>query len=279
MDKILILGTGQAQGDIIRHCRERGMTVYACSYISGDSAQADAHFFEQINIVDADAIEQYAREKGIDCIYSAGSDIAMPTVCDVSERLGLPHFVSSGTATICNTKSLLRDTLGASFEGNLAFREITSIEDEITIPYPLMMKPVDSQGQRGVYRIDSREEFLARFEASMSHSRQKKLILEEFVDGDEISVNTFSVGGEMIFSLISDRVVWENLPGGIIHRHLIPSRYDDGGEVTQAILSLVRRVLTALSINDGPAYFQIKMKSGRIPKLLEVTPRLDGCHM
>ena len=172
----------------------------------------------------------------------------MPSVSKAAEDLGLKHFVSSETARICNTKNVLRQYLG------------------------------DSQGQRGVYKINNYREFKEKISSSLSFSKSGKVIIEEFIDGDEISVNTFSVNGKIIFNIISDRIVWNEFPGGIIHKHVIPSKYGIG-EVKKKIENLVERVLNKLSIDDGPAYFQIKIKNGSEPILVEVTPRLDGCHM
>lgn len=279
MKKILVLGTGMPQADLILACKERGMEVFACSYLSGDVAEQYADHFAQINIVDIDAVEAYAKENGVDYVYSAGSDVAMPTVLTVSEHLGLRHFCPSETAHICNNKPLLRDTLTLDFEGNIKSQRMTSADEELKVDFPLIMKPTDSQGQRGVYRVDSYDEFRANFEKSLSFSREGAVIVEEFIEGEEISVNTFCRGGETIFALPSKRIVWEDLPGGIIHRHVIPFQYADRPDVCEKVQSLVQRTLKKLSINDGPAYFQIIVNADGTPKLVEVTPRLDGCHM
>ncbi len=279
MKKILVLGTGMPQADLIRACKERGYEVYACSYRSGDPGEAYADHFAKINIVDEEAVLSYVKENGIDTVYSVGSDVAMPTVFGVSEKLGKPSFCSSETAVICNTKSLLREKLGPDFKGNIPFQTMTAKTDPVTVSYPLMMKPVDSQGQRGVFRIEDYEGLLSRFDESMSHSRSGKLILESFVEGEEISVNTFSRNGEMIFFLPSERVVWEGFSGGLIHRHILPGKWADRKDVTEKVRDLVERTLERLQILNGPAYFQIMITADGTPYLVEVTPRLDGCHM
>ena len=179
MKKILVLGTGMPQGDLMTECRSRGMEVHACSYRAGYAAQSLADHFELINIVDETEVERYARKIGADYVYSAGSDVAMPTVFAVSEKLSLPRFCDPAAAIICNRKPLLRSTLGNDFEGNVRHQRITSPDEELTVPFPLMMKPTDSQGQRGVCRVDSPEEFRASFEHSVSFSREGAVIVEE----------------------------------------------------------------------------------------------------
>ncbi len=279
MKKILVLGTGMPQGDLINACKAHGMEVHACSYKAGYVSEKYADHFELINIVDAAAVEEYAKKICADFVYSAGSDVAMPTAFKVSENIGLPCFCPSDTAVTCNHKPLLREALGNSFEGNLLYQKVFSSDEKITIPFPLMMKPTDSQGQRGVCRVNNIEEFKANFEHSVSFSREQAVILEEFIEGDEISVNTFSKNGELLFFLPSDRIVWEEFPGGIIHRHVLPCKYTACKETCDRIRDLVERTLNKLNINNGPAYFQIMISKNGIPKIVEVTPRLDGCHM
>ena len=274
MKSILILGTGNAQEDLIKLCKEKGLEVYACSYSQGEKAERYVDHFAQINIIDTNKIEEYVKKHQIDYIYSVGSDLAMPTVAKVAENRGMICPVSFNITFICNNKG----ALGGNFDGNLKYMILSDIPDKIRLEFPVVMKPVDSQGQRGVVTVYNMKELTELFEGTMSYSREKKVIIEEYVEGDEVSVNVFVKNGEIIFSLISDRIVWEEYPGGIIRKHELPSKYA-GLEEENKINNLVKRVINKLEILNGPVYFQIKLKNGKEPKLLEVTPRLDGCHM
>ncbi len=275
--RTLILGIGQAQVDLAAVSRSLGYEILACSNTDAGAARELVDIFEVIDIADADRVEVFAREQGADLVYSVGSDIAMPTACLVSERLGLPHLVSSRTARICNSKPDLRAHLGPEFVGNLEYQTVQHWEEIRASRYPLVMKPSDSQGQRGVCRVESLEEARRSFDATRAFARDGRVILERFVDGPEVSVNTYSVDGEMVFAVISDRISWPDLPGGIIHEHLVPS-VAASGIAGEAILDLVQRTLKALPIDNGPAYFQLKLQDDE-PFLIEATPRLDGCHM
>lgn len=275
--KILILGAGNAQVDLIEYCKAAGYEVYGCSYTNTDKGIPLLDHFAQINIVDEKAVEQYAKEIQADIVYSVGSDIAMPTVETVCESLNLPHFVSGVTANICNTKDIMREKLGVDFEGNVPYKVIGSLEEAESIDfYPAIMKPVDSQGQRGVCEVAGFEDVKANYENSMSYSRQKRLIIERCIKGEEVSVNAFFENGRMTFGMVSDRIAFDEFPGGIIKKHVLPSRKSE--KVQKQILDLARRVANRLSILNGPAYYQIIVKED-MPYLIEVTPRLDGCHM
>ena len=278
MKKILILGAGNAQIDAIQLCRKMGYEVYGCSYTDTDHGIPYLDHFVQLDIKDRDGICAYIQKNGIDAVYSVGSDLAMPTVMEVSERLGLPHFTSSATSATCQSKYKMRQALGQDFEGNIPFSVCSCLEEALQYrAFPAMMKPVDSQGQRGCYRVDSTADILAHFQQSLGFSVEGKVILEQFVDGPEISVNGYLENGELKFAIVSDRIVFDDLPGGIIKEHLIPSVVTT--EETRArTISVVRGAMERLGIANGPVYVQLKLDGDR-PVILEVTPRLDGCHM
>lgn len=275
--KVLILGAGNAQIDAIEYCKNKGYEVYGCSYTNQDKGIPMLDYFSQINIIDQEAVLSYSKENNIDLIYSVGSDIAMPTVNYVSEQLGLPHFVSTETATICNMKHKMRTSLGKDFKGNVPFAVASRVEQLKNYDfYPAMLKPVDAQGQRGVHKVDSYEEVKHYFEMALSYSKTGQVILEQFLDGKEVSVNGYMLDGEMVLSIISDRISFSEYPGGIIKEHILPTSYS--AETQNAIKDLALRVAQKLNILNGPVYFQIKIVDN-LPYLIEVTPRLDGCHM
>lgn len=273
--KILILGTGPAQFDAIKYCKDVGFEVCACSNKAGDLGQEYADRFALIDIRDVESVRQYVIRNGIDVLYSVGSDVAMPTISLVSEELGLPCFISSRTASICQSKELMRNALGSS-KGNISFKVITAPTDmSCWQTYPCIVKPVDSQGQRGVFFLRDASDFPKYYSTSLSYSHRKAVIVEEYVDGPEVSVNAYAVDGKLAFYQTSDRIVFDQYPGGLVKEHRIPSKaIRDEGEVCD----LVQRVIAKLKIQNGPAYFQIKLDKG-YPKLIEVAARLDGCHL
>lgn len=187
-------------------------------------------------------------------------------------------FVSSKTAEICCNKHLMREALGADNPFNVPFCVCQSLEEGKSINFfPAMIKPVDSQGQRGVFKATCFEELAQKFDCAMEYSRCKKVIIEKYITGNEVSVNAYVKNGKIIFSMLSDREAFKNLPGGIIKAHHIPSVFE-GTREHEKINELVRETVKRLNIENGPVYFQIKISNGQ-PYVIEATPRLDGCHM
>lgn len=292
-ERILILGAGNAQIDAIEYCKAHGYEVVGCSYTTVDCGIPHLDYFEQVDIKSIDGVAELAKKYGVAAVYSVGSDIAMPTVMKAGELLGLPHFISYETAELCHYKDRMRQALGSDFPGNAHYVVCSTLEEALAATgdinedgglqcgsawFPAMMKPVDSQGQRGCYRVESQDDIREHWEASVSYSHSGKVIIEEFIDGPEISVNAYFQGGRMKFAIVSDRYVFEEYPGGIIKEHRIPSSFADA-EAQERAKDLAARVAERLGITDGPAYYQIKLKDGKEPVILEVTPRLDGCHM
>lgn len=276
--KLLILGAGNAQIDLIEYARDAGLEIYGCSYTNTDKGIPLLDHFAMIDITDAGKIEKYVVENRIDYIYSVGSDVAVPTICKAAEKTGKFHFVSSRTAQLCCNKHLMREAFGQDSRFQVPYMVCKTLaEAEKASFYPMVIKPVDSQGQRGVYRVDNFAEASKHFGSAMGFSKSGQIILEKYISGREVSVNAYVKDGEVIFSMLSDRESFPDLPGGIIKAHHLPSVFENTKTHTY-IKELVAEAVKKLEINNGPVYFQIKVSDGH-PYLIEVTPRLDGCHM
>ena len=276
---VLIPGAGWPQIDAIEYCKGKGYKVAGCSYTSGDPGEHLLDAFKLVDIKDADGMTQWAAECGAALIYTAGSDLAVPTVMEASERLGLPHFISPQTAHICHAKHRMRQALGEDFQGNVPFGVYETLEDALQFTdFPGMMKPVDSQGQRGCFRVDSADDIAEHFDVSLDYSIEGKVIIEAFITGEEISVNGYMAGGELVFAAISDRYAFDEYPGGIIKEHILPSRRATG-QIAVEVRDLVKRASQKLGVTGGPCYCQIMIGTDGHPYMIEIAPRLDGCHM
>jgi hypothetical protein len=276
--KALILGVGNAQVDAIRYLKGAGWWVIGCSYRHEGRGLELVSQFELIDIVDFVALEELGRKEKIDLIYSVGSDLAMPTIAKVAHNLDLPCFARYETAQLAQDKVKLRDFLAAHSISPINYRRVSSEADlKEWDTYPAIVKPTDSQGQRGVFRASSMQEIKAGLKRSLGFSRSNTVIVEEFLDGPEISVNAFVIDSQVVFSEISDRLVVEGYPGGIPRGHVLPTQRCRG-ETLRETQALVERCIQALVIENGPVYFQIKLTAGG-PRIVEITPRLDGCHL
>ncbi|KQB91654.1 carbamoyl-phosphate synthase small subunit [Geobacillus sp. PA-3] len=274
--RILILGVAPVQMDAILELKKMGYETYACA-MEKDGPGADvADHFDQINILDEEAIIKHIKENEISLVYSVGSDLAIPVACSISEQLQMPHFVSQKTARICNNKFLMRTTLGNDFKGNVKFQAITSEKDKLELDFPFILKPADAQGQRGVSLVKSLDEYLKSYEIAKKYSRSGLVIAEQYISGPELSVNGYLVDGELKYLIASDRVTWPEYTG-LIHKHIVPTT-NLTLQTSDTLKDIIESACKKLGITNGPVYAQMKLEQG-IPYIIEITPRLDGCHM
>lgn len=275
---ILVLGTNAGQADLIRHMKVRGWRVIGASPVVGEPGQAFCDVIEKINIVDIDALANLVERHKPDLVYSISSDIAMVSVVALSERVGLPHFYDSDFIRLLDDKAALRGFLAEHDLGPVPFRKLRSANEAADWDhFPCMVKPTDAQGQRGVVRVDRREDLAPAIEAAVGISRSKQAIVEGFLNGVEISCNVLVCGGEVKMKVLSERLVHGPHALGVPRGHLVPC--DNVTEENQrAALALVDGIVAALGCRDGVLYFQM-IVTPEGPRVVEIAPRLDGCHM
>lgn len=273
--KVLILGVAAVQEDAIKCLQEMGHEVHAIAQKADGPGAKTADVFREINFVNRREVIDYIRQEGIDVVYSTGSDLAMPISCAISEALDLPHFVSEEAAATCNNKDKMRRRLGPDFHGNIPFQIFDQLE-ELKLDLPVIVKPTDSQGQRGINLVEKLEDFPKAYENAKQYSRSGKVIAEKYVVGPEISVNCYMVDGKMVFVHASDRVTWEQYVG-LIHKHEVPSKVLNE-KSREDLKQILENACNEIGIHNGPMYAQMKVMDN-VPYIIEITPRLDGCHM
>jgi len=275
--RFLVLGTGDSQVDLIRALKRRGVEVYSISYERKGRGVLLSDTFEVIDIKNVEMTIDFAKKNQITHIYSVGSDIAMPTIASVSESLGLKYFVPVKIAELMQDKFEFRRFLDEKGLGNVRYKLIASKKElsDWTV-FPCIMKPVDSQGQRGVTLAESSSDLEVNYDESSSYSSSNQVIVEEFIDGQELSVNIHMSNAKIVHFFVSTRGVLEKYRNGIVSNHEFPASMND--TVRCELYEYLSSVIEKLGIENGPVYFQV-MQRNDIFYIIEGTPRLDGCHL
>lgn len=275
---VLVLGTNAGQADLIRHMKAIGWRVIGCAPAKGEPGQAFCDIVEHVNIVDLDALEIIARRHAVDLVYSISSDVAIRSVVALSERLGLPHFYDSAFIDLLDDKAALRAFLNEHGLSPVPFRKVSDSRGlESWTHFPCMVKPTDAQGQRGVQRIDRPEDLAMAVEKAIPLSRSRQAIIEGFLHGIEVSCNVLVCGGQTRIRVLSERLVHGASAPGVPRGHLIPAVNVPEPDRAKA-LELVDQIIAAMGHRDGVLYFQMIM-TPEGPRVVEIAPRLDGCHM
>lgn len=276
---VLILGGLAGQNDAVRSLQASGRAVHACAHDRDGPVAGQVAAFHLIDITDVDAVTALVSRIGARWIASVGSDIALPTIAAVSERLGLPHLVDAKTTALLRDKAALRGFLDQHRLGEVAYRRVSRPADiDASFPYPAVLKPVDSQGQRGIAVVETMDEAIVALPAALATSWSGSAIVEEYLDGPEVSVHVFLVDGRIAFSEASDRHHWPGPMPGVALAHTMPSRWVGQLGMAAELEALVVAFVDAIGLRDGPLYLQLKLTS-RGPRIIEVAPRFDGCHL
>lgn len=278
--KALILGTNAGQADIIRYLKAKGWETHVCGYKQEGPGCDLADYFHLVNIVDIESVKNLASEIKADIVYSVSSDLAITAATKVSEMLNLPHLLNSEIIDLFNNKNDFRDFLNKNNIGYTRY-SVANRGDNLSElhwdEYPCVVKPVDSQGQRGVSLVRDSKELIKAVQNAFDSTSCSRVIIEEFLDGAEFSTNVVIQGGEILLNEFSDRIVFDEGYFGLPKGHRIPATYINE-EQLEISKSYVREIVKKLNITDAVLYIQMKLK-GNEPRVIEIAPRLDGCHI
>ena len=137
----------------------------------------------------------------------------------------------------------MRNALGKSYRGNIPFQIVMDQETAPEFNFPFIMKPSDSQGQRGVLLVNSLQEYRDNFFITKGYSRSGKMIIEKYINGPELSVNAYTVDGKLCFMIASDRETWPQYTG-LIHKHVVPAKVMSGdmiGQLERIVIEALRK--------------------------------------
>jgi biotin carboxylase len=276
---VLFIGAGRHQRSAILRVRALGVRVVAVDQNPGALGFADADVAVPVDFQDVDALAEVGRRHGVGGVLTVASDRAVPIVAAVAERLGLPG-IGADTAHAMAHKVAMRRRLAEHgvpqplFAGATTLREARSAAR--TTGYPAVIKPVDSAGQRGVFRIRSEADLDMLFPATLAASPTQEAIVEAYHDGVEVNTLVVARGGEVRLVTASDRLRPDGIGFGVALAHLYPSTLF--GDVLAEVERVAIDAVHALGLRDGIAYPQLLVSLSTV-RIVEVAARIPGGQM
>ncbi|MEZ5990135.1 MAG: hypothetical protein R3F30_13660 [Planctomycetota bacterium] len=273
---VVVLGVGGPQVDALERLRRQGRRVVACGWRREGPGLALCDRFEQVDVKHADEVAALVRRVGAADVVAVGSDLAQATAIEVAHALGLPTFVGLASLPFVRDKHAVRAALAGTEAEVAALRATDRGDLAAWRRFPAAIKPVDGQGQRGVARCADRAELEARLPAALAASGRGAALVEDWLEGPELSLHLWREGGRTTFTWAGDRLAVPGSAGGTPLRHEYPSR------VAPAALAALRRkadlACARLGYDEGPVYVQARV-TAEGPGIVELAPRLDGCHL
>jgi biotin carboxylase len=277
---LLFVGAGRHQRRAIERARARGLRVAAVDRNADAPGLAAADVAEVVDFMDVSAVVEVARRSRVDGVLTVSADRAVPVVAAVAEELGLPG-IGTETARLLTHKRAMRDALG---EARLpqpryaSLRSAADIDEALErVRFPAVLKPVDSGGQRAVFRVESRAELDRDLAEAIAESPTDEALLEEFVDGVELNGIVVARVGEPALITLSDRLRPPGVGFGVGWMHVYPP------SIPPDQLRLAGRVavesVSALGLTDAIAFPQLIASPDGGVAVVEVAARIPGGQM
>jgi biotin carboxylase len=277
---VLFVGAGIHQRRAIQRARADGLRVVAVDADPHAAGLALADVGEPVDFGDVAAVVDAGRRHEVDGVLTISADRAVPVVATVTEQLGLPG-IGTDTAHRMTNKVAMRRTLAEAGVPQPRFAAIRRLNEAdaalAEVGLPAVLKPADSGGQRGVFRLDSRGDLERHLHAALAESPTEEAIVEEFVDGLELNGLAVARRGDVTLLTLSDRLRPPGVGFGVGWIHVYPSSlYGDAlAEAERVATSAVR----ALGLENGMSFPQLIATDDGRALVVEVAARVPGGQM
>ena len=278
--KLLLLGGLRYLLPVIESAHRLGYCVITCDYIPDNIAHKYSDEYHNVSIIDKEAVLALARELQIDGIMSFAVDPGVVTAAYVQEQMGLPGNPYESVCILQN-KDRFRNFLTQHGFTVPKAKGFSSVEEALAERYwyswPVIVKPTDAAGSKGVTRVDRPEDLGPALESAFEHSISKRVIVEEFIEKSGCSSDTdsFSVDGELKFVSFSAQRFDEGAANPYTpSAYSWPSTMTKGQEAELA--SEIQRLLSLLGMRTS--IYNIETRIGRDGRayIMEVSPRGGG---
>lgn len=274
MKKIAIIGASYLQEPLITKAKKKGIETHVFAWKCGDVGEEIADYFYPISIVEKEQILKKCQEIGVDGICSIASDLAVITVNYVANEMGL-----IGNSLECTEKSTNKALMRRCFENNgdpspksVKVQTITELET-VDLQYPVIVKPIDRSGSRGITKLSDGKGLAAAIENAMEQGFEKAALVEEFAEGQEYSVEYISWEGKHEFLAMTQKYT-TGAPHFIETGHLQPAPASE--ELLKKVQGVVEHALCSLGIEYGASHSEIKIDEKGNIKIIEIGGRMGG---
>ncbi len=275
MEKLAIIGANEFQNPLIEKARRMGFETHVFAWAAGDVGERTADHFHPISITEKEAIWQVCREVGVSACCSIGSDLAVGTVNYIQRKLGNPCNPEI-TDTVATDKYQMRRALREAGIPCPDFLAVARTPERRTVEamgWPLIVKPTDRSGSRGIFKAESYEDLCANLPAAIGQSFQKRAVIEQFIPGPEYSCEAVSFDGRHhILSLTKKYTT--GAPHFIETGHAEPA--DIPAALLPGIYREMERALDALQIRYGASHGEFKLTVDGHVRIVEIGARMGG---
>ena len=276
MDKkaIMIFGVGELQKSIIERAKKMGLFVVGIDPCTDAFCRASVDAFEVVGGQDYEGTLAVAHKYNICAIATAATDKPLVMMSRIAKKLNLP-FYSEETAEISTDKFRMKECFRKAgipcANGGL----IKSIEEAEGLVYPVILKPRDNSGSRGVIFCNDKSELEAAFNEAMQYTRLDSVLVEEFIEGQEYSIESIHYNGKSEVIQFTEKRTTP-FPYNVELGHIQPANISD--EHKEQIRKIIADIAIALGFENCPSHTELKINKRGI-FIIETSPRLGGDYI
>ncbi len=281
MKKLLILGGSRYILPIIDAAHKLGCYVITCDYLPDNIAHKYSDEYQNVSIIDKEAVLEVAKKLKIDGIMSFACDPGVVTAAYVAEKLGLPSCGSYESVSILQNKGKFRKFLydnGFNVPVAKSYKKIEeAILDKEIFNWPVIVKPTDSAGSKGVTRVDDPSSLRESIEYALSFSHSNEFIIEDFIEkrGFSSDTDSFSVNGELKFVSFSSQRFDENAQNPYTPAaYSWPSSISENGQ--EELRKEIQRLLILLDMKTSIYNIETREATNGKAYIMELSPRGGG---
>lgn len=273
--KALVLCGGIAQIALMEDLRSRGITTVLADINENVGGRKYADFFYPVSVLDVEGVKEVAIKENVDFVITVCADQVLQVVAQVSEELGLPCYIDFKTAVNVSRKSYMKEIF---VENNIPTSKhiIMNVLDESRInelEYPLIVKPVDSYSSRGVRKVQTSEELHDAFQQAVEISRTDTAIIEEFVEGRELTVDVYVEEGRTHILCVSELDKISNADRFVIYRTNYPAQIS--ADIYTQVQDASQKIADAFRLKNTPMLIQL-ITDGKKISIVEFCARTGG---
>ena len=273
--RILIVGASDLQLPAIKKAKEMDLSVGVVDFNPNAVGIEYADKYYNVSTIDEVGVLNAARDFNADGIMTLATDLPIRSVAYACTKLGLKS-ISYETAINATDKEVmikLFEQKGVSHPWYYIIDNIDGINlSDMQIEFPCISKPVDSSGSRGVVLINSNDELYEAIKYSITYSKSSRVIIEEYLQGSEVSVEMMVLNGAPLVLAITDKAT-TGAPHFVEIGHSQPSQLDR--ESIRKITELSCNAVHAIGIDNGAVHAEI-MNTVKGPKMIEIGARMGG---
>ncbi len=283
--KILMLGGAMQQIPAIKTAKTMGLHVITCDYLPDNPGHKYADEYYNVSTTDLDGVLELSMRLNIDGIVAYASDPSAPTAAYVAEKMNLPGNPYE-SVRLLTQKDLFRKFLREhgfntpNAKGYVNPKD--ALEDYSRFRFPVMIKPVDSSGSKGVVKVFEPEELSSAIDEALSYSRAKRFIIEEFIvkKGYQVSGDGFSVNGRLAFTSFGNELYassGDSTRDYVALGEFWPSLMTH--EQNQKVNDELQKLITALKMRTCAYNIEVILDENDTPYVIELGPRNGGSYI